>query len=159
PLTVYSIAITGANAHDFPHVRTTCAGTIAAGASCTADTDFVPTAAGTRVATISLQSNASNGAFSIAIRGTGVSTAALPRAPWIAQDIGSVSPAGTATYASGTFRVTASGADIWSTADAFHFVHQSLSGDGAIVARVATVQDVQPWTKAGVMIRDGVTAG
>ena len=59
----------------------------------------------------------------------------------------------------GTFSVTGAGADIWGTADAFRFVYQPLSGDGQIVARVATVQNTNAWVKAGVMIRADVSAG
>jgi regulation of enolase protein 1 (concanavalin A-like superfamily) len=159
PLTIYSIAIAGTNARDYPQLSYTCAGTLAAGASCTADTLFEPTATGTRVATISLQSNAANGALSIALRGTGVSSSTQPPSPWTAQDVGSVAVAGSTTYSSGTFTLKGSGADMWGAADAFQFAGQPLTGDGTIVARVASVENVQSWTKAGVMIRDGVTAG
>jgi regulation of enolase protein 1 (concanavalin A-like superfamily) len=38
-------------------------------------------------------------------------------------------------------------------------VYQPLSGDGEIVARVASVQNVAAWVKAGVMIRSELTAG
>jgi regulation of enolase protein 1 (concanavalin A-like superfamily) len=159
PLTIYSIAIAGTNARDYPQLSYTCAGTLPAGASCTADTLFDPTATGTRVATMSLQSNAANGALSIALRGTGVSSSVQPPSPWTAQDVGSVAAAGGTTYANGGFTVKGAGADIWGAADAFQFVHQPLAGDGSIVARVVSVENVQAWTKAGVMIRDGVGAG
>ena len=81
--------------------------------------------------------------------------------PWTSGDIGSVTPAGTATFdsTSGTFSVQGSGADIWGSADAFQFVSQTLSGDGEIVAHVKTVQNVDSWTKAGVMMRDTMAAG
>src|SRR6185436_19114387 len=49
--------------------------------------------------------------------------------------------------------VRGAGADIWGTADAFRLAYQTLSGDGQIVARVASVQNINAWTKAGVMIR------
>ena len=52
----------------------------------------------------------------------------------------------------------ASGADIWSTSDAFQFVDQPLHGNGQIVARVVNVQNTDPWAKAGVMIRDTESA-
>lgn len=159
PLTIYSIAIAGANARDYPQLSYTCAGTLPVGASCTADTLFEPTATGTRVATISLQSNAANGGLSIALRGTGVSAAAQPPSPWTAQDVGSVGVAGSTTYSSGTFTVKGSGADIWGSADAFQFARQPLTGDGTIVARVASVENVQAWTKAGVMVRGDAAAG
>ena len=77
---------------------------------------------------------------------------ALP-SPWVNQDVGLVGIAGTAIYSGGAFTVTASGADIWSSADEFHFVYRPLSGDGEIVARVASQENTWPWAKAGVMIR------
>ena len=76
--------------------------------------------------------------------------------PWLDRDIGAVGIAGNATYSSGVYAVTGSGADIWNAADAFHFVYQPLAGNGQIVARVATVQNVNPWTKAEVMIRNSL---
>ena len=42
--------------------------------------------------------------------------------PWQHGDIGAVGRAGSATYSDGVFSVTGSGADIWGTADAFHFL-------------------------------------
>jgi regulation of enolase protein 1 (concanavalin A-like superfamily) len=79
--------------------------------------------------------------------------------PWQAQDVGSVSPAGTATLAGTTFTLTGGGADIWDTADAFHYVYQPLSGNGEIVARVASVPNTHVWAKAGIMIRKNLTPG
>ena len=83
---------------------------------------------------------------------------ALP-SPWQAQDVGAVGPAGAAAASNGTFTVKGSGADVWNTADAFHFVWQQISGDGEIVARVASVEYVHAWVKAGVMIRETLAAG
>src|SRR4051812_13672567 len=80
---------------------------------------------------------------------------------WADSDVGSVPFAGGASYNNehGTFTVTGSGADIWGSADAFHYAVTSLNGDGTIVARVATVQNADAWTKAGVMIRETQNAG
>jgi regulation of enolase protein 1 (concanavalin A-like superfamily) len=83
---------------------------------------------------------------------------ALP-AGWTKQDIGSTGVAGSATHSAGSYTVNGSGADIWGTADAFHYVWQSLSGDGEITARVASVENTNAWAKAGVMIRESLTAG
>ena len=56
--------------------------------------------------------------------------------------------------------VVASGADIGGTADSFHFVHQPLTGDGEIIARVATLGGAfDPASKAGVMFRAGLEPG
>lgn len=78
---------------------------------------------------------------------------------WSSQDIGSVGLAGSATAAGDTITLRASGADIWDTADAFHFVSRQITGDGEIVARVASVQGTHRWVKAGVMIRESLSAG
>ncbi len=79
--------------------------------------------------------------------------------PWTDKDVGSVPIAGSAQYSNGTFTVTASGADIWGTADAFHFVYQPLNGDGTIQARVASVQNANSWSKSGMMIRETLDPG
>jgi hypothetical protein len=78
---------------------------------------------------------------------------------WASLDIGAVAAEGNASFASGTFTVRGSGADIWGTADEFHFVHRTLTGDGEIVARVASVQNRHAWSKAGVMFRESLDAG
>lgn len=79
-------------------------------------------------------------------------------APWVSRDIGAIGKAGGASFASGTFTVAGSGADIWGTADAFHYVSQPLSGDGQIVARVTSLQNTHTYAKAGIMIRASMTA-
>lgn len=79
--------------------------------------------------------------------------------PWQDGDIGSVPFQGGAGDNAGTFTVTGSGADIWGTADAFHYVYRPLNGDGTIVARVTWVQNVAAWVKAGVMIRNTLGSG
>jgi uncharacterized delta-60 repeat protein len=74
------------------------------------------------------------------------------------QDIGAVALAGSDSSSNGTVTIRASGNDIWNTADAFRFVFQSLSGDGQITARVASLQNTDAWAKAGVMIRESTAA-
>jgi regulation of enolase protein 1 (concanavalin A-like superfamily) len=79
--------------------------------------------------------------------------------PWTNQDVGSVGIAGSASYSSGTFTVTGAGADIWGTADGFQFVSHPLSGDGQVVARVASLQNTNTYAKAGLMLRATTAAG
>ena len=82
-----------------------------------------------------------------------------PSTAWKDQDVGTVGLSGSSSFASGTYTVSGGGADIWGTADAFHYVYQPLDGNGVIVARVMSVQNVSPWVKAGVMIRRDTGAG
>jgi len=55
--------------------------------------------------------------------------------------------------------MTAAGGDIWGTADQFHYAYKLLSGVGSITAKVVSVSDTDPWSKAGVMIRDSLDPG
>jgi hypothetical protein len=62
-------------------------------------------------------------------------------------------PAGLVEEPVGTFTLSATGADIGGTSDQFRFVYWRLFGSGSIVARVLSVQNTNPWSKAGIMIR------
>jgi regulation of enolase protein 1 (concanavalin A-like superfamily) len=77
--------------------------------------------------------------------------------PWTSADVGSPAVQGTASYASGTFTIDAAGADIDGTSDQMHFVYRAVTGDGEIVARVASLANTHTWAKAGVMFRDALT--
>jgi Concanavalin A-like lectin/glucanases superfamily len=59
----------------------------------------------------------------------------------------------------GTYTMTATGADIWGTADQFHFAYKTLTGVGSIQAKVLSVDNTDPWAKGGVMIRETLDAG
>ena len=58
----------------------------------------------------------------------------------------------------GTYTMTASGEDIWAEADEFHFAYKELSGAAAIIAKVESLENTDPFAKAGVMIRDTLDA-
>jgi subtilisin family serine protease len=133
-------------------------------------TTLIATSASTGNPYTASWANAAAGSYTLTAKAydtVGQSTVSLPvhvmvtlPSPWQAQDIGSVGVAGSATVTSpGAFTVSGSGADIWGTADAFQFVYQPLTGDGQVIARVATVPNTDPWAKAGVMIREDLTAG
>jgi hypothetical protein len=71
-------------------------------------------------------------------------------------------PAAVGSFAEGpvgTYTMTASGEDIWNAADQFHFAYKSLTGVGSIVAKVLSVDNTDPWAKAGVMIRETLEPG
>jgi regulation of enolase protein 1 (concanavalin A-like superfamily) len=78
---------------------------------------------------------------------------------WLDQDVGTTGVAGSASYASGTFTVKGAGAQIYGTADAFHFVYQPLSGDGTITARLVSVQGGSVYAAPGVMVREKLNEG
>jgi hypothetical protein len=74
---------------------------------------------------------------------------------WLDVDIGQLTGS-SATYSSGTFTVKGAG-EIANNADAFHFVYQSLVGDGSITARVATLAGGS-FPEVGVMVRETLSA-
>ena len=78
--------------------------------------------------------------------------------PWTSQDIGSTGTVGSASYSSGVFTVSGAGADIWSPPDAFQYVYQPVSGDQTIVARVVNEQNTNQYAKAGLMMRQSISA-
>jgi hypothetical protein len=59
----------------------------------------------------------------------------------------------------GTYTMTATGEDIWYAADQFHYAFKTLTGTGSIVAQVLSVDNTDPWAKAGVMIRETLDPG
>jgi hypothetical protein len=59
----------------------------------------------------------------------------------------------------GVITMSAEGADIYGSADEFTFASKPQTGDGSITVRVDSVQNTNVWSKAGVMIRDGLDAG
>jgi RHS repeat-associated protein len=114
--------------------------------------------------TITIPAGASSGPLAVLVApGMNASNAVafkvLLPGPWSDQDIGAVSFSGNAKYVNDVFTVVGSsnGTGIGGTADAFHFVYQSMSGDGTIVARVASTNS--SYAQAGVMIRATLDPG
>lgn len=82
-------------------------------------------------------------------------------APWQSVDVGSPLMAGTADYAAGSqsFYVDGAGVDVYGANEQFHYVYQTLNGDGTIIARVRYQTESSPWAKAGLMIAQSTAAG
>ncbi|MCU1381457.1 MAG: hypothetical protein JWL71_154 [Acidobacteria bacterium] len=152
--------VTMSHPAEFSIADTNCSGvTLPPGASCVIHVIFKASVVGDRAADLTISDNAPYSPQILHMTGIADQPPQTLPSPWTSQDIGATQTGGWSSYSGGTFSVTGAGADVWGTADAFQFAHRPLSGDGAIVARVATVENVQPWTKAGVMIRDGLMAG
>jgi hypothetical protein len=78
---------------------------------------------------------------------------------WGNRDIGHTGAAGSAAYdpSTGRFTIEGAGADIWGTADAFHFASTRMLNSPwsrfEVTARVTSVEHVHRWVKAGIMVR------
>jgi RHS repeat-associated protein len=106
-------------------------------------------------------SGAASGTFSVTVNSQGAHSSsftitALPSG-WSDADVGTVGLAGSANYANNVFTVNGAGNGEGGTTDGLNFLFQSLSGDGTIIARVASVSYV--YAQAGVMIRETLNAG
>jgi endoglucanase len=78
---------------------------------------------------------------------------ALP-AGWSAGDVGTVNVAGSGSHSGGVYTVSGSGSTIGGTADSFHFLSRTRSGDCTITARVASQTSTSGYARAGVIIRE-----
>ena len=78
---------------------------------------------------------------------------------WRGTDVGMVGARGSSYEAGGVFVLTGAGADVWGDADALHFAHLALPGNGSITAKVASLDAVHEWSKAGVMLRESLSPG
>jgi len=76
------------------------------------------------------------------------------RAPWTAADIGTPSQPGSTQYANGNLHGAEHRGKWAGPRTSFHFVYQPMTGDIDIRTRVASIEAVQPWSKAGVMVRE-----
>lgn len=79
---------------------------------------------------------------------------------YVSADLGNVGIMGVSLYdeSSDSFFVEASGSDIGGTQDSFHYVYRQVSGDFEAIAQVASLDAVQAWAKAGLMVREGLEA-
>jgi len=77
-LTITKIAITGTNSSDFHETATTCAASLAAGATCTIGVDFKPAATGARSAAISITDNAAGSPQHVPVNGVGTTAKLAP---------------------------------------------------------------------------------
>ncbi len=84
---------------------------------------------------------------------------------WMAEGVAELSlwlhgvPASVGSFVEGpadTYTMTAAGIDIWDVADEMHYAYKTLSGVGSISAKVVSLQNTDPFAKAGVMIRSSL---
>lgn len=118
------------------------------------------TAAGTY--SVTLKAANAGGTSSAAVLKLTISNA--PPAPWNVTDIvpsGGVISTGYTTYQASpeVFRLNGAGSDIGSVNDSFHYVYERLSGNGTIVARLASrTQSGSGGDKVGLLMRESTAS-
>jgi regulation of enolase protein 1 (concanavalin A-like superfamily) len=78
-------------------------------------------------------------------------------AAWTSRDIGA-GAGGSATVALGAdgFEIKGAGTDIWMENDGFRYVYQACKGDFEMQVKVVSVEKLDGWSKAGLMVRQSV---
>src|SRR5688572_3670541 len=111
-------------------------------------------------ADILLRHAASGSGYLYHMNGLAVVAQANLNREYAALDVGAPSLAGqTQVVTSGSaYDVSGSGRDIYATADQFHFAHQPQAGDFDLRVRVAALSAAHPWSKAGLMARESLSA-
>jgi outer membrane protein assembly factor BamB len=89
----------------------------------------------------------------IAVSNSAPVPAGLCPVAWTCTDVGNVAPQGSQNVTGGTWTVQAGGGDIWGASDELRYLSTPMSADGTISAQVTSQQAVDPWSKAGVMMR------
>ena len=115
---------------------------------------FLLSDAETEARSVTLTASSSNTAL---LPASGIALSAVPPA-WASSDLGTVGAAGSLTQDRGTFIVGGAGADIGAaTGDEFRWVRQDFTGNGEMIARVASMDFTHTDGKAGVMMRNSTT--
>ncbi|MDA3894478.1 MAG: Ig-like domain-containing protein [Salinivirgaceae bacterium] len=82
-----------------------------------------------------------------------------PCYPWLSKDIGNVNNSGSLTCANNKITIEASGSDIWDSNDGFTYAYQAIEGNCEIIAKVESLEAEHEWAKAGLLIRENLSAG
>ena len=140
PMTISSLAITGANPLDFSEAAN--CGTVGAGNLCTVQVTFTPTATGIRSATLSVTDNAAGSPQTIPLSGSGLqasATVAPSNISFAGQTPGTISAAQTITVTnSGAGQIRVSNIAISGTNS-----HEFSETDNCLAASIATACAIQ----------------
>ena len=52
-----------------------------------------------------------------------------------------------------TIKLCGAGKDIWGSSDQFRYHYKKVSGDMEVIVKTHSIQNVHPWSKAGIMLR------
>ena len=79
-------------------------------------------------------------------------------AGWSVTEVGGSTPAGGANLVASSLTVTSKGLDVNGTSDQFTLVGTTVKGDVSVVARVSSLPNTNPWSLAGLTLRESTSA-
>jgi regulation of enolase protein 1 (concanavalin A-like superfamily) len=123
------------------------------------DTIALGTTAYVGIATTSHNSSATTTAevSHVVLSSSSDSTSTLPSG-LVDADVGAPAIKGSVAYSSGKYTITAGGIDIWDNSDQFNFIYKQVTGDVDLIARVVSLTNADPYSKAAVMVRETLNA-
>ncbi|MGV3617392.1 MAG: cellulase family glycosylhydrolase [Fimbriimonas sp.] len=77
---------------------------------------------------------------------------------WTQTDIGDPLKGGLKALEAGAFELYGGGSDVWGAQDQFRFLHQVVEGDFTLDVTVDGVEEIEQYTKAGLMLRASLEA-
>jgi hypothetical protein len=97
----------------------------------------------------------SDGKVASAAAKVSITIGSAPPLPWDTDEIGTGKLAGSTIFKSAIFTQAGAGA-FGTTSDKLRFTHQTLSGDGEIIARISALEKTGTASRVGVMMRDSL---
>lgn len=79
-------------------------------------------------------------------------------AGWTQSEVGGALKGGLKTLDNGAFEIYGGGSDIWGAQDQARFLNQQIEGDFTLEVTVDSVEEIEQYTKAGLMLRASLDA-
>lgn len=130
---------------------------IAAAGSENMDVTFAPLVSGTHSTDIIVTHDGTNSPTTVTISCSSVDPCTVP-VDWVSVDLGSPFNPGSGCESNGVYQLAGGGKDFWSSKDEGHFLGTRVVGDGEIVIKMNSVEAIDDWTKAGIMMRSSLDA-
>lgn len=121
------------------------------------DLTFAPLASGSHSTDIIITHDGTNSPTTLTITCSSVDPCTLP-ANWVSVDLGSPLHPGSGCESNGVYQLAGGGKDFWSSKDEGYFMGTRVVGDGEIVIKMNSVEAIDGWTKAGIMMRTSLDA-
>lgn len=130
---------------------------IAAAGTENVDVTFVPQASGSHSTDIIVTHDGPNSPTTLTITCSSVDPCTLP-VNWVSVDLGSPLHPGSGCESNGVYQLSGGGKDFWSSKDEGHFMGTRVVGDGEMIIKMNSVEAIDGWTKAGIMMRTSLDA-
>ncbi len=153
-LTITSISLSNTTGFQ---LQTPLSSTVAPGESETVQVNFTPPVAGVHSTYLIVTHDGSSSPDTTEIACSAENPCLVP-VNWVSMDLGTPTLSGSMCESGGTYQLSAAGKDIWSSSDEGHFLATRVVGNGEIVVKINSLDNVDDWSKVGLMMRASLEA-